>query len=44
MATIVVEDGTGTNAAANSYVSEADLTTYAADRGVTLTADRKSVV
>ena len=38
MATIVVEDGTGTNAAANSYVSEADLTTYAADRGITLTA------
>ena len=53
MATIVVEDGTGTNAAANSYVTEAELTTYAADRGVTLTAatdvllikaDRKSVV
>ena len=38
MATIVVEDGTGTNAAANSYVSEAELTTYAADRGITLTA------
>ncbi len=35
MATIVVEDGAGkTNS--NSYVSEADLTTYATDRGVTL--------
>ena len=38
MATIVVEDGTGTNAAANSYASEAELTTYADDRGITLTA------
>lgn len=38
MATIVVEDGTGTNSAANSYVSESDLTTYATDRGITLTA------
>ena len=35
MATIVVEDGSGlTNS--NSYLSEADLSTYAADRGVTL--------
>jgi hypothetical protein len=35
MATIVVEDGTGlTNS--NSYVSEAELTTYATDRGVTI--------
>lgn len=34
---IVVEDGTGLNPAANSYVSEAELTTYATDRGVTLT-------
>lgn len=33
---IVVEDGTGLNPAANSYVSEAELTTYATDRGVTL--------
>tara|TARA_R110002167_G_scaffold45515_3_gene136730 strand:+ start:6091 stop:6576 length:486 start_codon:yes stop_codon:yes gene_type:complete len=33
---IVVEDGTGSNSAANSYVSEADLTTYATDRGITL--------
>jgi len=36
MATIVVEDGSGlTNS--NSYLSEADLSTYATDRGVTLT-------
>lgn len=34
---IIVEDGTGTNPAANSYVSEAELTTYASDRGITLT-------
>lgn len=34
---IVVEDGTGLNPAANSYVSEAELTTYATDRGITLT-------
>ncbi len=37
MATIVVEDGAGlTNS--NSYVSEVDVTTYATDRGLTLTA------
>ena len=36
MATIIVENGTVV-AGANSYVSEADLTAYAADRGVTLT-------
>lgn len=36
MATIIVETGAGlTNS--NSYVSEADLATYAADRGVTVT-------
>ena len=35
MATIIVEDGTGlTNS--NSYISEAALTTYATDRGVTI--------
>lgn len=33
---IVVEDGTGSNPLANSYVSEADLATYATDRGITL--------
>lgn len=36
MATIIVEDGTIVSGA-NSYVSEAFLTAYAADRGVTLT-------
>lgn len=36
MATIIVEDGTGDNLSANSYVSEADLSTYAEDRGVTI--------
>ena len=34
MATIVVEDGSQVSGA-NSYVSEAELATYAADRGVT---------
>ena len=34
---IVVEDGTGANPLANSYVSEAELTAYANDRGITLT-------
>jgi len=34
---VVVEDGTGSDSAANSYVSEAELTTYATDRGITLT-------
>ena len=37
MATIIIEDGTVVPGA-NSYVTEAELTTYAADRGVTLTA------
>ena len=37
MATIIVEDGTVV-AGANSYVTEAELATYATDRGVTLTA------
>lgn len=36
MATIIVEDGSGVTGA-NSYVSESELATYAADRGVTLT-------
>jgi hypothetical protein len=36
MATIVVEDGTGL-ANSNSYASEAQLATYAADRSVTVT-------
>ena len=34
---IIVEDGTGTNPAANSYASEAELSAYATARGVTLT-------
>jgi len=37
MATIIIEDGTVVPGA-NSYASEAELTTYAADRGITLTA------
>lgn len=36
MATIVVEDGTG-KTDSNSYASEAQLSTYAADRNVTVT-------
>lgn len=35
MATIIVEDGTG-KTDSNSYASAADLATYAADRGVTI--------
>lgn len=38
MATIIVEDGTIV-ANANSYVTEADLASYAADRGITITGD-----
>lgn len=38
MATIIVEDGSQV-AGANSYMTEAELVTYAADRGVTLTGD-----
>jgi hypothetical protein len=36
MAVIIVEDGSIV-AGANSYVSESELTTYATDRGITLT-------
>lgn len=36
MATIIVEDGTLV-ANANSYVTEAELTTFATDRGITIT-------
>ena len=35
MATIVQETGSG-SASANSYVTEAELTTYATDRGITI--------
>lgn len=37
MAAIVVEDGTGL-VNSNSYISEAELTAYATDRGATLTS------
>jgi hypothetical protein len=33
---IVVETGSGDNSAANSYVTEAELTTYATDHGITI--------
>lgn len=36
---LIVEDGTGTNVAADSYVSEADIIAYAAARGVTVPND-----
>lgn len=36
MAAIIIEDGTG-KTDSNSYASEAELTTYAADRGITIT-------
>jgi len=39
MATIVVETGSGTDPNANSYVSVADATTYATDRGYSFTND-----
>lgn len=40
---IIVEDGSiVTNA--NSYVSEAELTSFAADRGITLTADEDELL
>jgi hypothetical protein len=41
--TIIVEDGTIV-ANANSYVSEADLTTFATARGITLTADTEQLL
>jgi hypothetical protein len=43
MATIIVENGTVV-AGANSYVSEADLTAYASDRGLTLTAATDALI
>lgn len=43
MATIIVEDGSIV-ANANSYISEAYLTTYASDRGITLTQDTDSLI
>jgi hypothetical protein len=43
MATIVVETGSG-SATANSYVSEAELTAYAADRGITVTGTKSELL
>ena len=37
--TITIETGTGDNPAANSYVTEAELESYAGARGITLSAD-----
>jgi len=36
---VIVETGTGTNPAANSYADETELATFASDRGVTLAGD-----
>lgn len=44
MATIIVEDGTGTNPAANSYVSVADFDAYAAERGINIAGQDHSVL
>lgn len=43
MVAIVVEDGSIVSGA-NSYVSESDLTTFAANRGITLTADEDELL
>ena len=43
MATIIVEDGSIV-ANANSYVSEAELSTYAADRGITLSGTPNQLI
>ncbi len=43
MATIVVETGQGL-ANSNSYVSEAEVATYATDRGITLTASEDVLI
>lgn len=40
---IIVEDGTG-KADANSYISEAELTTYATDRGITITGTNSALL
>lgn len=42
--TLVVEDGTGTNPAANTYVAAATLTAYALARGYTLVADPEQLL
>jgi len=41
---VVVETGTGTNPAANSYVSEADLTAYATARGKTIAGNTTALL
>lgn len=43
MATIVVEDGTQVSGA-NSYITEAELTTYATDRGITITGNNDELI
>lgn len=40
---IVVEDGTGLSTA-NSYISEAELTTYATNRGVTISGTNSELI
>lgn len=40
---IIIEDGTG-KADSNSYASEAELTTYAADRGVTISGTNSQLL
>lgn len=42
--TLIVEDGTGTNPAANTYVSAATLTAYATARGYTLVTDTEQLL
>ena len=43
MATIIVEDGSIV-AGANSYISEANLTTYATDRGITIVGTKADLL
>jgi hypothetical protein len=43
MATIIVEDGSNVSGA-NSYITEAELATYAADRGITLVGDPNQLI
>lgn len=43
MASIIIEDGTQV-AGANSYITEAELTTYATDRGVTIAGNNDELL
>ena len=43
MASIIVEDGSLVTGA-NSYISEADLTTYATDRGIVITGTNSILI